>query len=70
VERHLALAEGRPVPEVGEEVYSEALMNRVKKFQHSAGFIPDGIVGPKTIIALSAFGGKGDPVLFNRKGGE
>jgi general secretion pathway protein A len=72
VERHLALAEGRPVPETGEDAYSEALMIRVKKFQLGAGFISDGIVGPKTIIALSALAGNGDPLLFNSKskGGE
>jgi general secretion pathway protein A len=68
VENQLARTEGQAVPTQSAEVYNEDLMNRIKKFQLSKGIIPDGIVGPRTIIVLSAQDGNADPVLFNQKG--
>ncbi len=70
LERHLALAQGRPLPDRGGQVYNQDLEKQVKKFQLAYGMIPDGIVGPKTIMPLSAEAGNGDPVLHDRKGGK
>ncbi|MFH0789361.1 MAG: AAA family ATPase [Pseudomonadota bacterium] len=69
LERHLALAQGRPLPDRGGRVYNQELEKQVKKFQLASGMTPDGIVGPKTIMPLSAQTGNGDPVLHDRKGG-
>ncbi|MBA4392123.1 MAG: peptidoglycan-binding protein [Desulfobacca sp.] len=68
LEKHLALAEGRAVPTSVEQVYNKELVNRVKKFQLAVGIIPDGIVGPKTILPLSAKTDKQHPVLLDQKG--
>jgi len=68
VEERLALAQGRATPANPEETYSPALAEQVKQFQQSSGNVPDGIVGPRTIIGLSAFAKGDDPLLYDGKG--
>lgn len=44
-------------------VYNRKMVNDVKKFQLSKGLTPDGVVGPRTVMLLSAEGGRKGPVL-------
>ena len=46
----------------------QTLVREVKRFQLSAGLVPDGIVGPITIMPLSRASDTGDPVLHDGKG--
>jgi general secretion pathway protein A len=70
LDKQLALAQGQPVPAAREQMYSEDLVKAVKKFQLAAGMVPDGIVGPRTLMRLSGAAGKGEPVLHDGKGSE
>ncbi len=45
------------------------MVNQVKEFQAANGLKPDGIVGPKTIMPLTAFIKDGEPVLRHGNGG-
>ena len=67
VEEQLALARGEAVPAVREKTYSRAMAEQVKDFQLESGNVPDGIVGARTIIGLSAFAINGDPCLYDGK---
>lgn len=69
VQKHLELAQGRTVSDKPKEVYDQEMVNQVIKFQAANGLKPDGIVGPKTIMFLTAFTEDGDPVLRHRNGG-
>jgi general secretion pathway protein A len=54
----LAQLEGQAAPVSG-DTFDERLAKRVKVFQFRAGLVPDGIVGPQTLIHLnSAAGGR------------
>jgi len=68
VEERLALAQGRAAPANPGETYGPALAEQVKQFQLSSGNVPDGVVGPRTIIGLSAFAKGDDPLLYDGKG--
>jgi general secretion pathway protein A len=52
-----------------EVVYNRRMAEEVKQFQLAHGIIPDGIVGTRTLIALTAVLPEGDPVLHNDKDG-
>ena len=68
VEERLANAQGKAVPAVPRETYGPALAEQVKQFQTMSGDVPDGIVGPRTMIGLSAFAKSDDPLLYDGKG--
>jgi len=70
VEERLAVAQGKAIPVVPEKTYSRAMAEEVKQFQLVSGNVPDGVVGPRTIIGLSAFAMSDDPYLYDKKGGE
>ncbi len=50
--------------------YDGELVKRVKKLQLVAGMIPDGIIGPRTIMLLDSGAGKADPLLDGGKGSD
>ncbi|MBI5582779.1 MAG: AAA family ATPase [Deltaproteobacteria bacterium] len=68
LKQHLALAQGQTPPDEINPVYDPDCVQQVKRFQKSAGLVPDGIVGPMTIIPLSAAAKPGDPILHDGKG--
>jgi general secretion pathway protein A len=68
VDRQLTLAQGRPAEVRQGLMYSDALVKRVQEFQRAAGLKPDGIVGPWTIMRLSAVD-KHEPALDDGQGG-
>ncbi|MGC1403063.1 MAG: peptidoglycan-binding protein, partial [Thermodesulfobacteriota bacterium] len=69
VQKHLELAQGRTVSNKPKEEYDREMVNQVKEFQAANGLKPDGIVGPKTIMPLTAFIKDGEPVLRHGNGG-
>lgn len=68
LDRQLALIQGRKTQERKRLPYDDVLVKQVKEFQTSKGLPPDGIVGPKTIIALNvAVGGVGPALNRSRE---
>ena len=66
--KQLALARGETAGPGLSQSYDNLLMDQVKKFQISIGLNPDGIVGSRTILPLTALGDNQDPVLYKGKG--
>jgi general secretion pathway protein A len=66
---HLAGASGKAATTGKVPVYDRTMMEQVKQFQLVHGIAPDGIVGPRTIIGLTAVVPDGDPVLCDVKEG-
>jgi general secretion pathway protein A len=64
----LAAASGKKLSDE-QHVYDRSFVEQVKQFQLSRGITPDGVVGPKTIIALGSSVPDGDPVLFHQAEG-
>jgi general secretion pathway protein A len=48
--------------------YDAQLITEVKRFQLIEGLVPDGVVGPHTIIHLNTAAGSKDPKLLQRQG--
>ena len=63
VGKQLALAQGRPAAPGRDGVYDGGMARAVKEFQAASGLIPDGKVGPETLIALTDRPGNGEPTL-------
>jgi general secretion pathway protein A len=70
LEKRLALIQGRPAPTEGERLYRGDAVKQVKRIQLASGLIPDGIVGPMTIMALGSVTGSGEPMLHDGKGSD
>jgi general secretion pathway protein A len=70
LDRQLAVAQGRTADNAADPVFDEALARRVKQFQLAEGLIPDGAVGPQTLMRLSGVGDKTAPALVRRAGHE
>ena len=49
----LAQLDGKAAETTKTEVFDEAMMRKVKQFQLAQGLIPDGSVGPQTMMHLS-----------------
>ncbi len=67
LEKQLSTVRGGEVPPGENSVFDETLVKSVKQFQHSEGLVPDGIVGPETVILLNTAAGSGEPVLTAAK---
>jgi general secretion pathway protein A len=61
--KHLAVASGQSAPGTEAAVYDRRMAERVKQFQLAYGIVPDGIVGPRTIIGLTGLIRGEDPML-------
>jgi general secretion pathway protein A len=64
----LALIEGQ-APSVSGDLFDERMAQRVKAFQFGAGLVPDGIVGPQTLIHINTAAGMQVPRLVSGGGG-
>ena len=62
--RQLAKAQGRAVDAGVEPVFDDALVRHVKQFQLAEGLIPDGAVGPQTLMRLSGYSDNAAPRLL------
>ncbi|MBV2131607.1 AAA family ATPase [Pseudomonas sp. MAP12] len=63
LENNLARLQGKPMPAATRQRYDEPLQLQVLAFQHQNSLQADGVVGPQTIIQLSALTESGIPLL-------
>jgi len=68
--KQLALLQGKNDQPGKNLVYDGDRVAQLKKFQLSEGLVPDGIVGPQTIIHLNTFTASGEPLLYDKKKGQ
>ena len=66
--RELAQVQGRAAPPVGDALFDGDLLRRVKQYQLGAGLIPDGLVGPRTLMRLAGATDKTAPTLSRAPG--
>jgi murein L,D-transpeptidase YcbB/YkuD len=69
IDRQLSIVQ-RPAANPDEkQIYNGPTKKEIRAFQMTAGLVPDGIVGPKTIICLAnATGAEGPSLINNKKG--
>ena len=65
----LAQAQGQAAATSKAPLFDEVLARQVKQFQLEQGLIPDGLVGPQTVMRLAAVGDRTAPELLPRQGG-
>jgi general secretion pathway protein A len=63
LDAQLARLQGHPVPATRGEYYGQALQLQVLAFQHHYQLVTDAVVGPQTLIQLSARTETGIPLL-------
>jgi general secretion pathway protein A len=68
LDAQLAIIQGRKARTGESLTYDAQIMTEVKKFQISEEMVPDGIVGPRTIIHLNTAAGIKAPRLLQRQG--
>ena len=68
--RQLAKAQGRTVDPGRDPVFDDALVRQVKQFQLAQGLIPDGAVGPQTLVRVAGVGDEKAPRLRPKAGDE
>ena len=70
LEKRPEFGTGQKPPRAGlQHRYEGELVKQVAKFQLASGMVPDGIVGPRTIMLLNSATGSEGPVLDSGKGG-
>ena len=67
--RQLAQAQGQVAEPSKAALFDDALTRQVKQFQLAQGLIPDGLVGPQTVMRLAGVGDRLGPELRPRQGG-
>jgi general secretion pathway protein A len=65
--RELALAQGRVTEPGKDPLFDQALLRQVKQFQLAAGLVPDGVIGPLTLMRLAGVADKTAPRLLPRE---
>ena len=65
----LAQAQGEVADTSKAPLFDEGLERQVKQFQLAQGLIPDGLVGPQTVMRLAGVGDRSAPELLPRQGG-
>jgi general secretion pathway protein A len=65
----LAQAQGRVADTGKDPLFDDVLQRQVKQFQLAQGLIPDGAVGPQTVMRLAGVGDPSAPKLLPRQGG-
>ena len=66
--RQLSQAQGRAAEPGNDKLFDQGLMREVKQFQLAEGLIPDGVVGPQTLIRLAGVADKTAPQLTRKPG--
>jgi general secretion pathway protein A len=66
--RQLAQVQGRVAETTRDPVFDDALASQVKQFQFAQGLIPDGTVGPQTLIRLASAADQTAPKLLHVQG--
>ncbi|MEW6585205.1 MAG: AAA family ATPase [Nitrospirota bacterium] len=65
--RQLSSLTGSTAREQQKDEYTDSLVKEVKKFQIANGLMPDGIVGPQTIIRINNAVGSDEPRLVRKR---
>jgi general secretion pathway protein A len=65
----LAQAQGQVADTSKAPLFDDVLERQVKQFQLAQGLIPDGLVGPQTVMRLAGVGDRSAPELLPRQGG-
>ena len=68
--RQLAQAQGRAAEPAADPLFDQVLLRQVKQFQLAAGLIPDGVVGPRTLMRLAGVADDTAPKLSRKQGEE
>ena len=66
--RQLAQAQGRAAPPGKDAQFDQALLREVKQFQLAQGLVPDGLVGPRTLMRLAGAADTTAPKLLRAPG--
>ena len=66
--RQLAQAQGRKAEPGQDVLFDQVVLRQVKQFQLAEGLIPDGVVGPRTLLHLAAVADTTAPKLWRRQG--
>ena len=69
IDQQLSFVQGRAANPDEKQIYNEPMKKEIRAFQMTAGLVPDGIVGRRTIICLANAAGTGGPTLLNNKKG-
>jgi general secretion pathway protein A len=64
----LAQAQGRVADSSKDALFDDAVVRQVRQFQLAQGLIPDGAVGPQTVVRLAGVGDKTAPKLLPGQG--
>ena len=67
IDQQLSIVQGRAVKTDEKPTYNEPMKREIRAFQITAGLVPDGIIGPKTIICLANATNSGGPTLIYMK---
>ncbi|MGA3083966.1 MAG: AAA family ATPase [Thermodesulfobacteriota bacterium] len=67
IDQQLSIVQGRPAKPEEKLLYNEPMKKEIRAFQITAGLVPDGIMGPRTIICLANATDAGGPTLINKK---
>ena len=68
--QQLARVQHRAADADKDPVFDDVLLRQVKEFQLAQGLIPDGAVGPQTLMRLAGAVDAGAPKLLSKQGGE
>jgi general secretion pathway protein A len=68
--RQLARAQGRAAEASNDPLFDQALLHQVKQFQLAEGLIPDGVVGPRTLVRLAGVADQTAPKLSPKQAEE
>ena len=66
--RQLALSRGDKAEPGEDPLFDQTLLRQVKQFQLAQGLIPDGVVGPRTLMRLAALADETAPKLAHKPG--
>jgi general secretion pathway protein A len=66
--RQLAQVQGQVVDANKDPLFDDVLVRQVKQFQLARGLVPDGAVGPQTVMRLAGVGDQTAPTLLRQQG--
>ncbi len=68
ISQQLAKFQGDAAQNITNPVFDESMINQIKQFQLDQGLIPDGILGPQTLMRLSGVADRTAPTLLREQG--
>ena len=68
LDQQLSVVQGRAVRPDDKQVFDNTMIKEIREFQMTAGLVPDGIVGARTLICLADMTGIDGPTLNEKKG--